>query len=30
VYVSRGLGCSGVPVRFASRPELTLFTLKSA
>jgi hypothetical protein len=30
VYVSRGLGCSGVPVRYASRPELTLFTLKSA
>jgi predicted MPP superfamily phosphohydrolase len=30
VYVSRGLGCSGVPVRFCSRPELTLVTLKSA
>lgn len=30
VFVSRGLGCSGVPVRYASRPELTLFTLKSA
>jgi predicted MPP superfamily phosphohydrolase len=30
VYVSRGLGCSGVPVRFCSRPELTLITLTRA
>jgi uncharacterized protein len=30
VYVSRGLGCMGVPVRFCSRPELTLITLQSA
>lgn len=30
VYVSRGLGCIGVPVRFCSRPELTLITLTSA
>lgn len=29
VYVSRGLGCSGLPVRYASRPELTLLTLKA-
>jgi predicted MPP superfamily phosphohydrolase len=29
VYVSRGLGCTSVPVRFGSRPELTLITLKS-
>jgi predicted MPP superfamily phosphohydrolase len=30
VYVSRGLGCTSVPIRFCSRPELTLLTLKSA
>jgi predicted MPP superfamily phosphohydrolase len=30
VYVSRGLGCTSVPVRFASRPELTLITLTSS
>lgn len=30
VYVSRGLGCTSVPVRFCSRPELTLITLKTA
>ena len=27
VYVSRGLGTSGVPVRFGSRPEINLITL---
>lgn len=27
-YVSRGLGVAGVPVRFGSRPEITLLTLK--
>lgn len=30
VYVSRGLGCTSVPVRLGSRPELTLVTLRSA
>ena len=30
VYVSRGLGTTSVPVRFGSRPELTLVTLQSA
>ena len=30
VYVSRGLGCTGVPVRYGSRPELTVITLQSA
>jgi predicted MPP superfamily phosphohydrolase len=30
VYVSRGLGCQSVPVRFCSRPELTLLTLTCA
>ncbi|MBM3979863.1 MAG: metallophosphoesterase [Planctomycetes bacterium] len=30
VYVSRGLGCTSIPIRFGSRPELTLITLKSA
>jgi predicted MPP superfamily phosphohydrolase len=29
VYVSRGLGCMGAPVRFCSRPELSLITLTS-
>jgi predicted MPP superfamily phosphohydrolase len=29
VYVSRGLGTSGLPVRFCSRPEITFITLKS-
>ncbi len=29
VYVSRGLGCTSIPVRFASRPELTLVTLQA-
>jgi predicted MPP superfamily phosphohydrolase len=30
VYVSRGLGCTSVPVRFGSRPEITLITLTSS
>jgi len=30
VYVSRGLGTSGPPMRYNSRPELTLVTLRSA
>jgi predicted MPP superfamily phosphohydrolase len=30
VYVSRGLGCMGAPVRICSRPELTLVTLTSS
>ena len=30
VYVSRGLGMSGGPIRVGSRPELTLITLQSA
>jgi predicted MPP superfamily phosphohydrolase len=30
VYVSRGLGCSHVPARFGSRPELSLITLTSS
>ena len=29
VYVSRGLGTSGVPVRIGSRPEINLITLKA-
>jgi predicted MPP superfamily phosphohydrolase len=29
VYVSRGLGCTSVPIRFCSRPELTLVTLSA-
>jgi len=29
VYVSRGLGCTSIPVRVCSRPELTLVTLRS-
>lgn len=28
-YVSRGLGVAGVPVRFGSRPEITLLTLRA-
>jgi predicted MPP superfamily phosphohydrolase len=30
IYVSRGLGTSGVPVRVACRPEINLITLKAA
>jgi predicted MPP superfamily phosphohydrolase len=30
VYVSRGLGTSGVPIRIASRPEINLITLATA
>ncbi len=30
VYVSRGLGCTSIPVRFGSRPELTLITLTAS
>ncbi len=30
VYVSRGLGTSGIPVRVGSRPEINLITLTSA
>lgn len=30
VYVSRGLGTSGVPVRFCSRPEINFITLVPA
>ena len=30
VYVSRGLGTTGVPIRIGSRPEINLITLKSA
>jgi predicted MPP superfamily phosphohydrolase len=30
LYVSRGIGCSVVPMRLFCRPELTLFTLKGA
>ena len=30
VYVSRGLGCTSIPVRVGSRPELTLVTLRCA
>jgi predicted MPP superfamily phosphohydrolase len=30
VYVSRGLGTTGVPVRIGCRPEINLITLKSA
>ena len=30
VYVSRGLGCTSIPIRFGSRPELTLVTVRSA
>lgn len=29
LYVNRGIGFSGVPLRFLCRPELTLFTLKA-
>jgi hypothetical protein len=30
VYVSRGLGMTGLPIRFNCPPELTLFTLQPA
>jgi hypothetical protein len=30
LYVNRGLGSVGVPFRFDCRPEITLFTLRSA
>lgn len=30
VYISRGLGTTGVPIRIASRPEINLITLVSA
>ena len=30
VYVSRGLGCTSIPIRFGSRPELTLITLTAS
>jgi len=30
VYVSRGLGTTGVPIRISCRPEINLITLKSA
>ncbi len=29
LYVSRGIGSVGAPVRFNCRPEITLFTLRS-
>jgi uncharacterized protein len=29
-YTNRGLGSSGIPMRFNCRPEITVFTLKSA
>ena len=29
VYVNRGIGCVGVPVRFACPPEITVITLRS-
>ncbi|WP_404787510.1 metallophosphoesterase [Altericista sp. CCNU0014] len=29
-YTNRGLGSSGIPIRFNCRPEITVFTLKSA
>ncbi len=30
LYTNRGLGTIGVPIRFCARPEITVFTLKSA
>jgi predicted MPP superfamily phosphohydrolase len=30
LYVNRGLGTVGVPIRFDCPPEITLFTLHSA
>ena len=30
LYISRGLGYTGLPLRFLSRPELTIITLKQA
>lgn len=29
MYVNKGIGISGLPVRFCARPEITLFTLRS-
>jgi uncharacterized protein len=29
-YTNRGLGSSGIPIRFNCRPEITIFTLKNA
>ena len=29
VYTSRGLGMTSLPLRFGSRPEITVFTLHS-
>ncbi|OQZ00573.1 MAG: hypothetical protein B6D35_06245 [Candidatus Brocadia sp. UTAMX2] len=29
MYVNKGIGISGLPVRFLARPEITLFTLRS-
>jgi len=30
IYVNRGLGVTGMPIRFCSRPEISLFTLRAA
>jgi len=30
LYVNRGIGSVGVPFRFDCRPEITVFTLRSA
>ncbi len=30
LYVNRGLGTTGIPMRFNARPEVTLFTLRTA
>jgi uncharacterized protein len=30
IYVNRGIGVTGVPIRFCSRPEISLFTLRAA
>lgn len=30
LYVNRGLGVTGLPIRFGARPELAIFTLKQA
>ena len=29
MYVNKGIGISGFPVRFCARPEITLFTLRN-